>query len=77
VDDKRAAARGPYREVLDWLAEQLERLDAHNRTLSERLAAGEVDDAVIDSQREAVADAREWLADQLAMALEARDTLRH
>lgn len=72
MDDKRAAGRGPYREVLDWLAEQLERLDEHNRTIAEQAAAGEVDDEVLTSQQEAVAEAREWLADQLAVALEAR-----
>ena len=72
MDDKRAGGRGPYREVLDWLAEQLERLDAHNRTLVERAAAGDVDDAVIDSQREAVAEAREWLADQLLIGAASR-----
>jgi hypothetical protein len=72
VDDKRAAGKGPYREVLDWLAEQLERLDEHNRTLEARAAAGEVDDEVLGTQHDAVAEAREWLADQLAMALEAR-----
>jgi hypothetical protein len=62
----------PFREVLDWLVDQMDRLDEHLETLLQDAAQGTVEEAVIVERRTAIADAHEWLAEQLAAALSAR-----
>jgi hypothetical protein len=64
--------KGPYREVLDWLLEQIERLDGHNSQLLAEAERGEVDLATIASRRAAIRQAQDWLAEQLRLALVAR-----
>jgi hypothetical protein len=64
--------KGPYREVLDWLVDQIERLDAHSEQLAVEAERGEVDEAAIAVRRAAIAQAHAWLADQLRQALVAR-----
>jgi hypothetical protein len=61
--------KGACRQLLDWLVEQIEVLDQHVERMSD-VAAGssQVDDLLDRQQREA----REWLCQQLADALEAR-----
>jgi hypothetical protein len=70
--DDRSSPKGPYREVLDWLAAQLERLDALAVDLAAQAAAGSLSEQEVQSRRELMADARRWLAEQLADALAAR-----
>jgi hypothetical protein len=65
-------AKGPYREVLDWLVDQVNRLDAHTQDLVAHAELGDFDEATIDARRLAIAQAHEWLAEQLALALQAR-----
>ena len=63
---------GPYREVLDWLVEQIERLDAHRVQLELEAERGEVSPADFVSRQAAIEQAHDWLADQLRQALVAR-----
>lgn len=62
----------PYREVLDWLTAQVERLDAHARELTALAESGQLSAPEIDARSRALVDAHAWLADQLAQALAAR-----
>jgi hypothetical protein len=64
--------KGPYREVLDWLVDQIERLDAHSEQLAAEAERGEVDQETINARRAAISHAHAWLADQLRQALVAR-----
>jgi hypothetical protein len=64
--------KGPYREVLDWLVEQVDRLEAHALELAAHAERGELDQQAITARRAAIAQAHEWLAEQLAAALQAR-----
>ena len=64
--------KGPYREVLDWLVDQIERLDAHSEELAAEAERGEVDPAVIAARSAAITQAHDWLAEQLRQALIAR-----
>src|SRR5690606_4951454 len=61
--------KGPYREVLDWLVEQIERLDAHREQLEAEAARGELDAQTLSARQTAIAQAHDWLADQLRQAL--------
>jgi hypothetical protein len=65
-------ASGPYREVLDWLVEQIERLDAHRVQLELEAERGEVAPADYVGRQAAIEQAHDWLADQLRQALVAR-----
>ena len=64
--------KGPYREVLDWLVDQIDRLEAHRVELAAEAERGEVDQAVIAARQAAITQAHDWLADQLRQALVAR-----
>jgi hypothetical protein len=64
--------KGPYREVLDWLIEQIDRLEAHSEELAAEAERGEVDQAAIAARRTAITQAHDWLAEQLRQALVAR-----
>jgi hypothetical protein len=64
--------KGPYREVLDWLIEQIDRLEAHSEELAAEAERGEVDQAAIAARRTAISQAHGWLAEQLRQALIAR-----
>jgi hypothetical protein len=64
--------KGPYREVLDWLIEQIDRLEAHSEELAAEAERGEVDRAAIAARRAAITQAHDWLAEQLRQALVAR-----
>jgi hypothetical protein len=57
--------KGVCRQLLDWLIEQIEILDQH----IEAMAGADGDSGEVDRQ---LRDAREWLCQQLADALEAR-----
>ena len=59
------ALKGPYRELVDWLLDQLDRLDAHDA----ELAQTDVEPMV---RAAAVCEAHRWLSTQLRDALEAR-----
>jgi hypothetical protein len=65
-------AKGPYREVLDWLAAQIEQLDAHEHELEAKAAQHAIDPAELEARRASIANAHAWLADQLEQALVAR-----
>lgn len=64
--------KGPYREVLDWLLDQLERLEEHRAQLEAEAARGEVDPGTLAARQEAITKAHDWLADQLREALVVR-----
>ena len=64
--------KGPYREVLDWLIEQIDRLEVHSEELAAEAARGEVDQAALAARRLAITQAHDWLAEQLRQALVAR-----
>jgi hypothetical protein len=64
--------KGPYREVLDWLIDQIDRLEAHSEELALEAERGQVDPTVITARRTAIAQAHDWLAEQLRQALIAR-----
>jgi hypothetical protein len=64
--------KGPYREVLDWLVDQIERLETHSEELAAEAERGEVDPNVIAARRAAITQAHDWLAEQLRQALVAR-----
>jgi hypothetical protein len=64
--------KGPYREVLDWLVDQIDRLETHRVELAAEAERGEVDQAVIAARQAAITQAHDWLADQLRQALVAR-----
>jgi hypothetical protein len=73
VDESTAhMAKGPYREVLDWLVEQVDRLDEHLKELVDDAERGAADEPTIEARRAAITQAHEWLADQLKHALQAR-----
>ena len=57
--------KGPYRELLDWLLDQLDRLEAHDAELAQTRVEPMVRVA-------AVCEAHRWLSTQLRDALEAR-----
>ncbi|HEX7097515.1 MAG TPA: hypothetical protein VF183_16645 [Acidimicrobiales bacterium] len=61
--------KGPYREVLDWLVEQIERLEAHRAELEAEAARGALDAGTLAARLAAIAHAHDWLADQLRQAL--------
>lgn len=61
--------KGPYREVLDWLVDQIERLEEHRAQLAEEAARGELDPQTVAARQAAIAQAHDWLADQLRQAL--------
>ena len=65
-------AKGPYREVLDWLAAQVDRLDEHARELGEQAEQRLLSPSELEARSRAIVDAHAWLADQLAQALAAR-----
>jgi hypothetical protein len=63
------AEKGVCRQLLDWLVDQIEILDQHVERVSDIAGtSNEVVDLLDRQQREA----REWLCQQLAGALEAR-----
>jgi hypothetical protein len=64
--------KGPYREVLDWLIDQIDRLEVHSEELAAEAEQGTVDPAVIAARRTAITQAHDWLAEQLRQALVAR-----
>jgi hypothetical protein len=64
--------KGPYREVLDWLVEQIDRLEAHRVDLALEAEQGTIDQAVLAARKAAITQAHDWLADQLRQALVAR-----
>jgi hypothetical protein len=64
--------KGPYREVLDWLIDQIDRLEAHSEELAAEAERGEIDQTVIAARRTAITQAHDWLAEQLRQALVAR-----
>jgi hypothetical protein len=64
--------KGPYREVLDWLVDQIDRLELHQQELAAEAERGEVDPAVLATRQAAITQAQDWLADQLRQALVAR-----
>lgn len=68
--EQQTHAKGPYRQVLDWLAAQIERLDEHERQVEANAATMTPEE--LAAQRRALAQAHEWLADQLADALHQR-----
>lgn len=70
--DTATAPQRPYREVLDWLTAQVERLDAHTRELAALAESGQLTPAEVDARSRAIVEAHAWLADQLAQALSAR-----
>ena len=70
--EQNTTATRPYREVLDWLAAQVERLDAHARDLAEMVDSGRLTPTEVETRSRAIVDAHAWLADQLAQALAAR-----
>jgi hypothetical protein len=70
--EQNTTANRPYREVLDWLAAQVERLDAHARDLAQMVEDGRLTAPEIEARSRAIVDAHAWLADQLAQALAAR-----
>lgn len=70
--ENRTAPQRPYREVLDWLTAQVERLDAHTRELATLAETGQLSPAEVDARSRAIVEAHAWLADQLAQALSAR-----
>jgi hypothetical protein len=57
--------KGPYRELVDWLLDQLDRLEAHDAQLAETKVEPLARVA-------AVVEAHRWLSTQLRDALEAR-----
>ena len=61
--------KGACRQLLDWLIEQIAILDQHIDSMAE--AAGDSRE-VVDLLDRQLRDAREWLCQQLANALEAR-----
>jgi hypothetical protein len=67
-----ARQQGPYREVLDWLVEQIERLDAHRVQLAAEAERGEVEPTELAGRQAAIEQAHDWLADQLRQALVVR-----
>ena len=64
--------KGPYREVLDWLTEQVDRLDEHARELSEQAELHSLSPEEIEARARGIVEAHAWLAEQLAQALTAR-----
>jgi hypothetical protein len=64
--------KGPYREVLDWLVEQIDRLEAHSEQLAAEAERGEIDEPTLAARRRAIAQAHGWLEEQLRQALVAR-----
>lgn len=64
--------KGPYREVLDWLVEQIERLETHREQLEAEAARGELDADTVAARQAAITQAHDWLADQLRQALVVR-----
>ena len=61
--------KGACRQLLDWLIEQIAILDQHIESMTD--AAGGSRE-VVDLLDRQLRDAREWLCQQLANALEAR-----
>jgi len=72
--DSNTQTKGPYREVLDWLTEQVDRLDDHARELTEQTEQQLLSPDEIETRRRGIVEARAWLAEQLAQALQARGT---
>ena len=72
VVEQNTSAKGPYREVLDWLAAQVDRLDEHARELAEQAEQRTLSAAEVEVRSRDIVDAHAWLADQLAQALVAR-----
>ncbi len=70
--EQTARVKGPYREVLDWLTAQVDRLDEHAQELAREAQADGVSGAEFAARNQAIVDARAWLADQLEQALTAR-----
>jgi hypothetical protein len=70
--DSNMHAKGPYREVLDWLADQVDRLDEHARELTEQAEQNRLSPEEIEARNRGIVEARAWLAEQLAHALTAR-----
>lgn len=64
--------KGPYREVLDWLVEQIERLEEHRAQLEAEAAHGELDERTLAARQAAITQAHDWLAGQLRQALVVR-----
>ncbi|MSV88665.1 MAG: hypothetical protein F2754_00890 [Actinobacteria bacterium] len=72
--DSNTQTKGPYREVLDWLTEQVDRLDDHARELTEQTEQQLLSPDEIETRSRGIVEARAWLAEQLAQALQARGT---
>jgi hypothetical protein len=64
--------KGPYREVLDWLTEQVDRLDEHARELTEQAEQLLLSPEELEARSRGISEAHAWLAEQLAQALTAR-----
>ena len=70
--DSNSQLKGPYREVLDWLTEQVDRLDEHARELVEQAEQHLLSSDEIEARGRGIVEAHAWLAEQLAQALQAR-----
>ena len=68
--DPHLTPKRPYRELLDWFAAQVDRLDDHARQVAAH--ADRLSEAELAAQHRALAEAYAWLADQLAQALAQR-----
>jgi hypothetical protein len=68
--DQHLTPKRPCRDLLDWFATQVDRLDEHARQVdahADRLTAAE-----LAAQHRALTEAYGWLADQAAQALAQR-----
>lgn len=70
--DSNTQMKGPYREVLDWLTEQVDRLDEHARELTEQAEQHLLSADEIKARSRGIVEAHAWLAEQLTQALKAR-----
>ena len=68
--DSNTQTKGPYREV----PEQVDRLDDHARELTEQTEQQLLSPDEIETRSRGIVEARAWLAEQLAQALQARGT---
>ncbi len=68
--DQHLTPKRPYRELLDWVAAQVDRLDEHARQVAAH--ADRLSESELAAQQRALTEAYAWLADQLAQALAQR-----